>query len=90
MIISFRAVEADFNNDIQEIFCNIDRKISILTKRKLDSIRYDIKICVDNTIVKDLSRYKLILFDKIKSNKCLEDYSLEDIINRIKKLLNKI
>lgn len=79
----------NFGEDINNLLCQIDGRLASEAKGKLDSLRYGAKICVDYEKFHSLSIYKKILIKKASNSCCLSAYLIDDIISRIKQLLNK-
>ena len=90
MRISYKTVNTCLNEEVNEIYCKIDHKISSLSKKKLDSVRYSVKpsCTINYSVIKALSFYKKILSEKMENSSCLHSFKIEDIITKIKQILN--
>jgi hypothetical protein len=90
LLISHKTQNLDLIPDTYDLLCEIDTFISNEAKTKLDSDRFGTRKCkVNMEDVQLLVKYQQILLDKIQNSCCLGDYSLDDIIHRIKQLLNR-
>ena len=89
MITSFKIQTLSFEDDIQNLLCEIDKKLSSNAKRKLDSLRFGTDDHLNMTHNKMLSRYRDIVVAKASGSKCFCDFSVDEIISNIKYLLNK-
>ena len=89
MIIDFKVQTLNFSDDINELLCRVDSKISGIAKERLDASRYGATICVNWEDFSKLTKYRKILSDKANNSQCLSGYLVDDIISRIKQLLNR-
>ena len=90
LLISNKTQDLDLIPDTYDLLCQIDTFLSSEAKTKLDSDRFGTMKCKVN--MKDaqlLVKYKQILLDKVQGSYCLRDFQLDDIIHRIKQLLNR-
>jgi len=87
--ITNKTQKINLNTDIRNLLCDIDIKISKVAKRKLDNTRYGVQEknprIFDN--IQKLIRYKYILLQKMNTSHYIE-FNIEDIIARIKNLIN--
>lgn len=92
MITSQKTQNLDFSEDINDLICQIDVKISEMSKKELDSKRFGFSYNVDKDRYFILFNYRKILLDKANNNCCLKNYLIDDIISIIKQYLtsNKI
>ena len=74
--------------DYKQLFLDIDKKIYQMSKRALFNAKYGLTDKVDYDVVDKLLIYKSILVAIIKESKCFSNYKLEDIVSRVKRLLN--
>lgn len=92
MKINYKVNTLNLNDDMSELFCEIDSKIVNISRRKLNTLRYGLRdedsFKVNYNKVKILSYYKDILIKKLNKSSCFKAYELETIIKKIKKLLN--
>ena len=63
----------------------IDKALAQKANSQLDEIRFKIKSCVDAEQTAILSDLRKILEDKLRGSDCYEKYSLDSILNIIKK-----
>jgi hypothetical protein len=89
MIISHKTQSLDFSEDINKLICQIDVKLASESQGKLDGDRFGAKVCVNYEDFDILSKYRKILLDKAQNHCCLKGYLVDDIISRIKQLLNR-
>lgn len=89
MIVSSKTQDIDFSQDVNDLLCEIDTWLASKAKRKYDSDRYGERIHINYEDYKLLSKYRDILSDKAYNDCCLEGYLIDDIISRIKQLLNR-
>jgi len=87
MLISYKIQTLNFTEDINELLCRIDRKISTISKTKLDSLRYGVQNCHKSQDYSILVKYRQILTAKAVGDFCLKDYLIDDIISNIKQYL---
>jgi len=90
LLISNKTQDLALIPDTYDLICQIDTFLSQEAKLKLDSDRFGTRGCKVN--MKDsqlLVKYKQILLDKVQNSYCLRDFQLDDIIHRIKQLLNR-
>jgi len=92
MIPSQKTQTLDFAEDINNLLCQIDVKISEISKQELDSKRYGFCYKTDTVRYFILANYRKILLEKANNNCCLKSYLIDDIINVVKQYLtsNKI
>lgn len=88
-MISFKTQTLSFSDDINELLCNIDTKLAKLSETKLNSERYAARVCINTEDFKTLTKYRSILVFKANNHRCLQDFLIDDIIARIKQLLNR-
>lgn len=88
MLLSHKIQNLNLQETIVDILCQMDTKLSSEAKKKLDNDRFGASACVDMNNSKMLAKYKQILIDKANNSKCLSLFSIDDIISRIKQLLN--
>jgi hypothetical protein len=74
---------------MNELLCEIDTKLAKLARKKLDSLRFGAKVHVSMEDHKLLARYRDIVYDKANNDCCLKDFLVDDIISRVKQLLNR-
>lgn len=89
MITTYIAQEINFSNDVSDLLCQIDSKVSGTARRKLNSERFGSKVHINKEDYKLLCKYREILYEKGTGSKCLSAFPVEDIISRIKQLLNR-
>ncbi len=89
MIISYKLQDLSFSDDINNLLCQIDVKLSKISENKLISMRFGSKVCINYEDYKLLTKYKSILISKAKHDPCLSEFLVDDIISRIKQLLNR-
>jgi hypothetical protein len=88
-MISFKTQKISFSDDINELLCQIDVKLAKISENKLKAERYGAKLCVNMEDYKSLSKYRSILVFKANNHRCLSEFLVDDIIVRIKQLLNR-
>lgn len=89
MIISYKLQTLNFSDDINSLLCKIDTKLASISEKKLIATRFGAKTCINYEDYKLLTRYRKILSDKANNHCCLRDFLIDDIISRIKQLLNR-
>jgi len=89
MIISTKTQSVNFQQDINDLLCEIDTWLANQSKRRLDSDRFGAKIKINLEDYKLVSRYRDILLDSAQNDCCVNGYLIDDIISRIKQLLNR-
>ncbi len=89
MIILNKTQSISFSEDINELLCEIDTKLSRMSENKLNSERYGACQHINMEDHRLLYKYRGILFGKAKGYCCYQNICLEDIISRIKQLLNR-
>lgn len=92
MLLTAKLQTVDFQKDMNDLICQIDKYLSIKSKSKLDADRFGVDICKTSVNDNDfflLSEYREILIKKANNSVCLVNYSLDNIISRIKQLLNR-
>lgn len=89
MIISHKLQTINFQADMTSLLCEIDKKLTRMARKKLDSQRFGAKACVDMEDHKLLARYRDIVYDKASNDCCLKNFLVDDIISRVKQLLNR-
>jgi hypothetical protein len=88
MKLSYKTQNLSLQETIVDLLCQVDTKLSNEAKKKLDNDRFGASVCVDISNSEMLTRYKQILIDKANNSLCLYEFSVDDIISRIKELLN--
>lgn len=88
MIVSNKTQNLNFSEDINKLLCQIDVKISDISKQKLDSERFGFSCTPETTTLFILTNYRKILEDKAKNKCCLKNYLIDDIINIIKQYIS--
>lgn len=88
-MISFKTQSLDFSEDINNLICQIDVKLASVSKGKLDGDRFGAKVCINHEDFEILAMYRKILLNKAQNDCCLKGYLIDDIISRIKQLLNR-
>lgn len=89
MIITQKTQNLDFSSDMNELLCQIDVKLTKLARKKLNSQRFGSKLTLNTEDYHLLYKYREILYQKACGSKCLEEFIVDDIISRIKQLLNR-
>lgn len=89
MILTYKANTLDFTTDMNELLCSIDRKIAQMAKLQLDSKRYGATICLNWDDFFRLNKYRELLELKAFNTCCLKDFFLDDLLSRIKQILNR-
>jgi hypothetical protein len=89
MIISHKTQSLDFSEDINKLICQIDVKLANEGQGKFIGERFGAKICINYEDFHLLSHYRKILLDKAQNDCCLSNILIDDIISRIKTLLNR-
>ena len=89
MIISHKLQTINFSDDMNNLLCEVDKKLSRMGKQKLDSLKFGAKIHVNREDHKLLVRYRDIVLDKANNDCCLKEFLVDDIISRVKQLLNR-
>lgn len=89
MITLNKTQDLNYSEDINNLICQIDKWLSQKGKIKLDGDKYGQKVCVDIEDFKLVSKYRKILLDKAQDDCCLKGILIDDIIMRIKQLLNR-
>ena len=84
---SVKTQKIDLVQDMSELLCELDTRISKTSKKKLDAVRYGLKCQGDFIELISLSRYRRILVEKLNGNRCFCDYLLDDIISNIRQYL---
>lgn len=87
MINSYKLQTLDLSEDISNLLCEIDKKIMSISKKKLNSIRYGFNYTYNKKDVKRLIRYQEIIINK--NCDCYNGYRIDDLISRVKQLLNR-
>ena len=78
----------DKNLDYKKIFSDIDAKIFQISKKALYNAKYGLFDKVNYNLAGKLSTYKSIIKWKLACPNCTL-HSIEDIISKIKRLINK-
>lgn len=86
MIIAYKAQTLNFSENINELMCQLDKKISLIAEDKLNASRYGARTC-EHPEYTILVIYKDILKLKANNFECLREYLIDDIINIIKQYL---
>jgi hypothetical protein len=89
MITTYKTQALNFSEDVNELLCKIDVKLTALARKKLDSDRFGAKVHVNIEDHELLYKYREILYSKAKGNACFRNFLIDDIISRIKQLLNR-
>lgn len=89
MVTLNKTQDLNYSEDINKLICQIDKWLSQKGKIKLDGDKYGQKVCVDVEDFKLVSKYRKILLDKALNHCCLKGILIDDIITRIKQLLNR-
>lgn len=89
LILSYKTQDINLTNDINDLLCQIDVKLMNTAKSKLDSDRFGAKICINKEDYNLLVKYRKYLYNKATGDCCLKDYLIDNIISRIKQLLNR-
>lgn len=89
MITTYKAQVLSFSEDINNLLCQIDVKLTQIARKKLNSERFGAKVHINNEDYDLLYRYREILYKKASNNYCLRNFLIDDIISRIKQLLNR-
>lgn len=89
MQVSFKTQDLNYSQDISDLLCQIDVWLSKQAKAKLIGDRFGADVCVDMDAFDVLSTYREILYSKAKGYPCYKHFLIDDIISRIKQLLNK-
>ena len=89
MLISHKTQDINYSQDINDLLCEIDTWLANKSKQKLDSERFGAKIHFNIQDSKLISKYRNILLNKGKNDCCLRNILVDDIISRIKQLLNR-
>jgi len=89
MITLNKTQDLNYSNDINNLICQVDKWLSRKAKIKLDGDKYGQKVCVDMSDFKLVSKYRRILLNKAQNHCCLKDILIDDIVTRIKQLLNR-
>ncbi len=87
--ISPKTQDLNFSEDMNDLLCEIDTWLSGQAKNRLDGDRFGAKVCLNIDDFELLNKYRDILYRKAKNSFCLKDYNVDDIISRIKQLLNR-
>ena len=89
MIISHKLQTINFADDMQELLCDIDVKLSKIARKKLDSQKFGFKYSANYEDYKLLAKYRNIVYNKTQNDCCLKEFLVDDIISRVKQLLNR-
>ena len=89
MIISQKTQTLSYSEDIDDLLCEIDVKLSRLARKKLDGQRFGFKTCINTDDFKLLGKYRSIVENKANNYCCYQDFLIDDIISRVKQLLNR-
>jgi hypothetical protein len=89
MQISYEIQTMDLNKDIDNLLHEIDVFIADQAKLRLYNDRFGANSCINTEDFTLLCKYKNILYYKAKGSRCFRDFNLDDIISRIKQLLNR-
>lgn len=90
MIITSKTQSINFSEDVNELLCQIDVKMIGIARRKLNSERFGEKVCINYGDYELLYKYREILYEKaLNRTNCLSEFLIDDIISRIKQLLNR-
>lgn len=89
MIISYKTQSLNYSQDINNLLCQIDVWLADKSEDKFNSNRFGARICINYQDYKLVSKYRKILLNKVGQHCCLKSFLIDDIISRIKQLLNK-
>lgn len=90
MTVNSKTQTLNFSEDVNEILCQIDVQLVKMAKDKLMADRFGAKICMNTEDFFLINKYREILLKKaLNRNNCLKDFLIDDIISRIKQLLNR-
>jgi hypothetical protein len=90
MIITSKTQTISFSDDVNELLCQIDVKMVKMARTKLNADRFGAKVCINGEDYNLLYKYREILYEKaMNKTNCLKDFLIDDIISRIKQLLNR-
>lgn len=89
MVTLNKTQDLNYTEDINKLLCEIDTWLSDKAHKKLDGDRYGQKVCINQDDFKIVSKYRKIFLDKAQNHCCLRDVLIDDIILRIKQLLNR-
>jgi hypothetical protein len=90
MIITSKTQTISFSDDVNELLCQIDVKMTKMARIKLNADRFGAKEHINTEDYNLLYKYREILEEKaLNLNCCLKDFLIDDIISRIKQLLNR-
>lgn len=90
MIITSKTQTINLSDDVNALLCQIDVKMVKIARMKLNSERFGEKVCINNGDYDLLYRYREILHEKaLNQNRCLSEFLIDDIISRIKQILNR-
>lgn len=74
---------------VNKLLCQVDTWLSDQALSRLNGDRFGAKVCLNLDDYELVTKYREILYDKGLGSPCLRDYLLEDIISRIKQLINR-
>lgn len=87
MIINFKTQDVSLAEDLNDLLCQLNKRISSLAKVKLNSERFGSNEKIDEDKYFILVKYKEILILKANGSACLKDYSLDSIMSIIRQYL---
>jgi hypothetical protein len=87
--ISHKTQNLNFSEDVVRLLCQIDKYLAKESENKLNASRFGARICFNAKDFQLLSKYRTILANKANHDCCLKDFLIDDIIARIKQLLNR-
>lgn len=87
MITNQKTQNLNYSEDINNLLCELDVKISKISEEKLNSQRFGYTCKIDENVFFILSFYRDILKQKAQNSCCLKNYLIDDIINIIKQYL---
>lgn len=89
MITAYKTQVLNYSNDIDDLLCQIDVKLVKMARNKFDSERFGAKTKISVEDYDLLYKYREYLYRKAKGSCCLRNILVDDLISRIKQLLNR-
>lgn len=86
-MISYKLQTLNYSEDMNELLCEIDDKLSKMSQEKLNSERFGFVSKSEPKKFNILFKYRGILTKRISFNRCFKKYILDDMINFIKQYL---
>ena len=87
MNINYIVNDINLSDDVKDIYCKIDKKVSEISNKKLNYFKFgtiEKQNCkTDYELLDKLIKYKDILYKKINNYSCLSNYSIDSIIGNI-------